>query len=245
MLIAIRMGVSAVNASGLSPETLKYKVVYKWGLVHKQAGTATFTLKRTGSHMSATMTARSDPWADKFYKVRDTLTTSFAVGNCLPTKYVRIAHEGGRNSHDEVTFSRSGSTSTGQCLRIRSGKGEKGISRTETTVSATGDAIDLLTSFYYLRCLDFGNLTKGKTQTINIFSGKRKELLTITYQGEEQLKVDKKTYSTHKVTFTFTSGGKKNTSDPIEAWLSTEPGHIPIKLVGELKIGKVQCIYIP
>ena len=50
------------------PETLNYKVMYKWGLINKQAGHASLALTHDSRHYHAQLTAASEPWADKFSK---------------------------------------------------------------------------------------------------------------------------------------------------------------------------------
>ncbi|MDE6783388.1 MAG: DUF3108 domain-containing protein [Paramuribaculum sp.] len=235
----------SVSAQSLSPETLDYKINYKWGLIHKQAGTARFVLSRPNvSTFDARLYARTQPWADVLYKVRDTLTTTFSSSTFMPEVYHRIAHEDGSYAHDILKFSRSGNTSSAVCRRIRRGKKDTSNTETSISLSATGPTVDLLSSFYYIRTLPYSTLKPGYKQIVNIFSGKRKELLAITYLGKEDLKMDKITQPVYHIRFTFTSEGKKETSRPIDAWLSTSPGHVPLKLVGELKIGKVQCFLI-
>lgn len=227
-----------------TPETLNYKVIYKWGLVQKQAGRATFTVNQRGQNCHAKLAARSEPWADHFYRIRDTLITVFDAETRLPSSYQRIAHEDGSFAHDILSFTKAGNRTHAKCTRIRRGKKETQNRSTEINLQAEGDAVDLLSSFYYLRGLKFHGMKAGDTKTISIFSGKRKETLTITYGGFESLKIDKRKYYTYKVTFRFTSEGRKKTSEPIEAWIATDT-RIPVKLVGQLKIGKIQCIYQP
>lgn len=225
-------------------EQLSYKITYRWGLVNKTAGRATFILRNNSSkQFTAKMYAQTEPWADHFYKVRDTLISTFDTTTGLPILYKRIAHEGGSYAFDQVTFTQNGDTSSAKCIRLRRGKSDKQVSHYETSLSAQGDAVDLLSSFYYLRNLKFLDMKKGETKVLNIFSGKRKEILKITYNGPESLKIDDKKISTFLVTFTFTSDSGKTTSKPIKAWLSLTNPHIPMKLVGELKIGRVECIY--
>lgn len=245
--ITIGLMLCALNAKAISlgNETLKYKVIYKWGLVHKQAGTARLLLHRSGNYYSATAFARSDPWADGIYRLRDTLRTTMRYPDFAPIKYEYIAHEDGKYSHDIVTFSHSGNTVTGNCSRTRKPKGETKATTKKITLQANGMTVDMLSSFYFLRTLDFERMQPGAKKSINIFSGKRKELLTFTYSGVEKLKINGKQHTTYKVTFTFTSDGKKQTSDPIQAWVSTAANRIPLKLVGKLKIGQVQCLYVP
>lgn len=236
------IGVQAATTVG---EQLNYKVVYRWGLVNKQAGRATFIISQNeDGSVTASMYARTEPWADHFYTVRDTLISTFNPITCLPESYQRIAHEGDRYADDKVTFSRSGSVTSANCVRLRRKKGDKETDRSETSLSANGEAVDLLSSFYYLRNLDFSNMQVGSTKTLFIFSGKKKEILKIIYNGLEEVKIDGKKHKSHIVTFTFTSDQGKTTSKPIKAWLSLSADHIPLKLVGELPIGRVECIFI-
>lgn len=225
-------------------ERLNYKVVYRWGLVNKQAGRATFILSRgSGGNVTASMYARTEPWADHFFMVRDTLVSTFNPSSCLPVSYQRIAHEGDRYANDKVTFSRSGANTSAKCVRLRKKKDDKSTDRSESSLTANGDAVDLLSSFYYLRNLNFNQMKKGSVKQLYIFSGKKKEILKITYNGQEEIKIDGKKQNTHFVTFTFTSDQGRTTSKPIKAWLSISADPIPMKLVGELSIGRVECIF--
>ncbi len=237
--------VCLLDSTVLPAETLTYKVVYRWGIVNKQAGLATFVRKDGTDGISrAAMYARTEPWADRFYKVRDTLLTEFNTSTLLPYNYTRIAHEGGSYANDRVVFSRDNGTTSAVCTRLRRGKKDKEIKQTEVSLSATGDAVDLLSSFYYLRGLDFSKMDHNTPRIVNIFSGKRKEILKITYHGLETTKINKAEIKCHKVTFTFTSKNGKTTSSPIKAWLSTDKDRIPLKIEGELKIGKIQCFLL-
>ncbi len=190
------------------------------------------------------MFARTEPWADRIYRVRDTLMTSFRYGALSPIEYHRIAHEGKRYAHDIISFYSQNDVVSANCVRHRKGKKDKAVNTSEIKLSAQGRTVDLLSSFYFIRSMEFKNLKKGEVIMLNIFSGKRKELLTIIFDGVETIKLNKKKIETYKVKFTFTSESKKQTSDPIIAWLSKEDGHIPLKLVGKLPIGQVQCIFV-
>ncbi len=224
-------------------ESLNYKVMFKWGLVHKQAGRATLTIADNGTKYVAKLTARSESWADKFYSVRDTLISFIGKTDMLPHKYERIAYEGGSFAHDIVTFSRNGNIFTGDTERYRRKKNAKEIVKSTGSLTAEGHTVDLLSVFYYLRAIDFNSITPGYSKTINIFSGKKKELLNIKYHGEETLSLNGKKYNTYRISFTFTTDGSKKSSDDIYTWISVENSHIPLKLEGKLNGGKIQCLY--
>lgn len=229
-------------AAVFSNETLKYKVEYKWGLVNKTAGFVDISLRDTGSRYAAKLTAKTAKWADDMYMVRDTLSCEIIKAGFQPVYYDKRSHEGGDDKHDHVKYTHSGNTVVGDCTRKKWKKGK--LQRDETRrIEAQGVTVDMLSAFYYMRGLPYETFADGHKTVVNVFSGKRKEILTITYHGKETVKYDKKSYNTYHITFTFTSDGKKKTSDDMEAWIDTGTGRIPVKLEGKLPVGKVRCYY--
>ncbi len=241
ILITITALFLALGASAQSfePETLHYKVMFKWGLINKQAGTVSIRLDRdatTGGYRSR-LTAASAPWADKFYCVRDTLQCRMSL-DLKPSLYEKNSHEGKEDKVDRVVYSRQGHRVTAQCTRKKWKDGKLTVDE-RRDLAAEGTTVDMLTAFYYMRDLPFTSWKPGHVLTINIFSGKRKELLTIKYLGIEKVN-DQDCYH---ISFIFTSDGKTRTSDDMEAWISTAPGRIPLKLEGKLPVGKVKCYF--
>lgn len=102
--------------------------------------------------------------------------------------------------------------------------------------------VDMLSSFFYLRTLDFPNMKKGETVTVNIFSGSKKEKLTITYKGQQKVEVNGVKLPAYYINFTFTRRGKVS-SDPIAGWISADDRRIPVKVEGQLPVGKVRALY--
>ena len=234
-------------ASGSKPtfpdETLSYKVMFKWGLVNKQAGTVDITLRSEGDRYCSILTARTDPWADHFYRVRDTLTSEMLRPSLTPVIYNKISHEDNEDKHDVVRFSpTTKGTTKGYCTR-KVVKNKKLIRDEKLELEAMGTTVDMLSSFYFMRTLDFSKMKKGQVITINIFSGKRKELLTIKYMGTDKVDYDNRSYKAYHVSFIFTSDGKKKTSDDMDAWITADSKRIPVKLEGKLPVGRVRCFY--
>ena len=239
MLVA--MLTQSITAQTFNDETVHYKVMYKWGLVNKQAGTATLTITNKGDNYITKLTARSDPWADKFYTVRDTLNGIIKKAGFLPMFYEKKAHEGGEFKHDIVKYSRSGNKVLGYCTRIKRDEDEAKGTKKEHIISTTGTTVDMLSVYYYMRALNYDGMKKNQVMKLTIFSGKRKELLTIKYHGTEKVAYDNKSYNCYHISFTFTSDGGKKTSDDMDAWITTDSKRIPVKLEGVLPVGKVQC----
>ncbi len=247
LTFAVACAISALSimAVQLTDESLNYRVMFKWGLINKHAGDATLSLKTSGDTYRTRMTARSASWADKFYTLRDTLSGVIRRDGFKPLRYENISHEGGDYKHDIVTYdySTAGAVKASAIHNWRKKK-ETAVSRKDQTFEATGTAMDMLSVFYYMRSLDFYKMKVNDTKKIYIFSGKRKELLTIKYAGTQRIDVDDKAYSCYHITFTFTSDGGKKTSDDMDAWISVDTRRIPIKLEGKLPVGKVHCLYV-
>ena len=232
-----------VSASSFQNETLKYVVSYKWGFINKDAGDATLSLRKNGDNYDVMLSAKTKPWADKVYQVRDTLKASMRIKDLSPISYSKITHEKGKYSRDDIYYTVEGETTIGKTTKTREKKGETVV--TTDTLSATGPVFDMLSVFYYLRQLDYSQLNKNKAFTATVFSGSSKETIKIKSLGIEKIKLkDNSEREAYHIKFNFTSDGGKKSSDDIDTWISTDAAHIPLYIVGKLPIGEVRASYI-
>ena len=224
-------------------ENLRYVISYKWGLIHKDAGEASLSLRRNGDIYNLMLTAKSKPWADKFYQVRDTLKGTLRVSDLKPLSYTKITHERNEHKRDEIRYSFSGNNTTGHARRIRNDKGTQTV--TDNTFTASGPVYDMLSVFYYLRTLDYSQLAKNKVYTATIFSGRKKETIKIRNVGVEKIKLrDKSEKEAYHIRFNFTQDGSSKSSEDMDTWITTDPAHIPIYFVGKLPVGEVRAYFI-
>lgn len=246
LAIFLAAGIALCGHANVSNgESINYRVMYKWGLVNKQAGRVNLSTRRSGAGtVKAKLTARSEKWADAFYSVRDTLLGRMNIVTMEPSYYEKITHEGGEYKRDLINYTRKGNHVSATCKRWKQKSKKKPLTESEIKLEAEGLTLDMLSSFYYMRSLDYAAMKPGDKKELTVFSGKRKERLTITYHGRENVKIDKEEYPAYKISFSFTGEGGKKTSDDMEAWISTAPDKIPLKLEGKLPVGKVQCFYM-
>lgn len=224
-------------------ETLTYDVMYKWGLINKKAGSVAIRTTLNGDRFHAHLAGATAPWADHFYRVRDTLIGEIDTRTFLPLRYEKMAHEDGDYTHDEVKFTRVGKGTKGAAIHRRKRKKDTEMSFASKELEADGVALDMLSSFYYMRQLDYASMHKGQTVRVNVFSGRKKEWLTIHYQGLETIKIGKERRQTYHITFTFTTDAGKVSSDNMDAWISMGAEKIPLLMEGKLPVGKVRCFY--
>jgi hypothetical protein len=236
MLAFAVVGAQEAPARSYTTETLNYQIVYHWGIIWKHAGNAQLSIQRSGAGYYAQLIGKTRSWADNIYPVRDTLKC-YMTGDFLPTRYEKITHEKNYFAHDVVSFTRGSGKTSAQCTRTRRGKPTQHVS-----LSSPGNAYDMVSVFYMLRNLDFNNLVRNRSYSTVIFSGKRKETVTIQYRGVETIKLrNKSKHQAHKVTFHFTQDGRKKSSDDLSAWLSIDASRVPLLLVGKLPVGEVKC----
>lgn len=239
---AVAIGVRAQVNDG---ESINYRVMYKWGLVNKQAGRVNLSTHRTDARtINATLTARTEKWADAFYTVRDTLLGSMNIATMEPSYYEKITHEGGEYKRDLINYTRKGNHVTANCQRWKQKSKKKPVTKSEITLEADGLTLDMLSAFYYMRSLNYAKMSPGDKKELTVFSGRRKETLAITYLGSETVEINDDTFPAYKISFTFTGEGGKKTSDDMWAWISSDTNRIPVKLEGKLPVGKVQCFYV-
>lgn len=240
--LLISLSVSAGRVAPLQDETLTYDVIYKWGFINKVAGYATMSLRTEGDYYRAAVYARNAPWANSIYKLRDTLYTTMTRQGLYPVEYTYIAHEAGRYKKDVLTFTHQGDTFKALARRYKQPKGGGPITETTKELEGKGMTVDMLSSFFYLRTLDFDNMKVGHSESVNIFSGSKKELLKMTYKGRKTIELEGKKLEAYYINFTFTRKGVES-SAPIEGWISVDPQRIPLKVEGRLTVGKVRALY--
>lgn len=241
-LIAIVPNAGASNPVSLLDETLTYDVIYKWGFINKVAGYATMSLRNDGNLYRASVFAENAPWANSIYMLRDTLYTTMTKEGYYPVSYTYIAHENGKYKKDVLTFHRDGNTFTADAVRYKRKVEGEPLTSSTIHLEAQGMTVDMLSSFFYLRTLDFPNMKKGQSVTVNIFSGSKKEKLKITYMGTQNVSLNGRSFPSYYINFTFTRRGVES-SAPISGWISTDGQRIPLKVEGKLPVGKVRALY--
>lgn len=241
-LIAIVPNAGASNPVSLLDETLTYDVIYKWGFINKVAGYATMSLRNDGNLYRASVFAENAPWANSIYMLRDTLYTTMTKEGYYPVSYTYIAHENGKYKKDVLTFHRDGNTFTADAVRYKRKIEGEPLTSSTIHLEAQGMTVDMLSSFFYLRTLDFPNMKKGQSVTVNIFSGSKKEKLKITYMGTQNVSLNGRSFPSYYINFTFTRRGVES-SAPISGWISTDGQRIPLKVEGKLPVGKVRALY--
>ena len=87
-------------------------------------------------------------------------------------------------------------------------------------------------------------MRESTVYTSTIFSGRKKEIVSVRLVGLESIKLrDKSVHKAFHVKFTFTQDGSTKSSDDIDTWISADNRRIPLMLRGKLPVGEVRVYY--
>ena len=235
--------VAGLSVSANNTEKLNYVVTYKWGLIQKDAGDVEITKKEKGDKYELKLIAKTKPWADKIYKLRDTLVSITEKEHYKPLQYTYIAHEKNKYRKDDIKFTYSGNHVKGQAEKYKENKkGE--VIHSSNTLEGSLPTYDMLSVYFFLRDIDYASLKPGESVKATIFSGSKEEFLDVRCEGKETVELrDKSVHEAWHILFKFTQKGGTKSSDDINCWISTSPPHIPLLIIGNLPIGQVRVNY--
>lgn len=226
-------------------ESLPYDVIYQWGFIWKRAATATLRLTPVVENgvpcYRAQMDARTLAFADRLFRVRDTLVSVMQQKELRPLYYAKIADEDKTYRKDEVKYRYQPGVSgcVGDIVLYR----PKRNAVEHYTVASPKETYDMLSVFYYLRTIDFLSAPMHKRFNLNIFSGSHIEYLSIEYMGRTILKLGNKEFPSFRVKLHFSTDNGENESDNITAWISDDGRKIPLQVEGKLAIGALKAVY--
>lgn len=221
-------------------ENLNYEIVYHWGMIWKTAATANLSANSHGGNYHIKLVARTTSFADKFYKVRDTLCSVVDKNGFRPLSYMKNTNEGDWQGQDVIKYSYKNEQTIANTTLYRKGKDP-----VKKVFNAETQAYDFLTIFYAIRSLNYEEMPKNKTYMTYVISGKRKERLYIRMDGKEFVKMrDGKKKEAWKLIFNFTDGSNTKSSDDIYLWVTCDGNHEPLLLLGKIKIGEIRCYLV-
>lgn len=191
-------GIYAANDSGYATRMAILRCHIPTGISLEEGATATLQLTEYPDKYTSVLKARTLPFADNIFKVRDTLAIRMQRNKeLLPIYYAKLADENGTYRKDEVNYTYDGNSTTGN---IRLYRPKRNVIE-DYTLTEPGIVYDMLSIFYVIRTFDFRAMEMYQIYNTKIFSGKNLEHLEIEYLGQEILKQNKKEYSTYKLRF--------------------------------------------
>lgn len=109
------------------------------------------------------------------------------------------------------------------------------------TYDLDSNAFGMMSSYLYLRNLNFHHLKIEDSVMMNVFFGKKHYDFGLEYAGQEEIKTEYGRIMTHKmyVLFPVTTTFPKARS--VIVWTTIDKNQLPLKVEAHLKFGKVVC----
>lgn len=226
------------NTAFKSGEILTYNLYFNWKFIWIKAGNAslsTITTRYNGSNCyRSSLTCRTNARADKFYTIRDNITT-FCTGNLVPQFYRKNTHEGDRRNVDEVTYKWHSANKCDMKLHRRKNDGSDHYKNV-----SMGNSFDMLSLFLRARSWKFDNWKKGHRVAFHMVSGKEVNPAYVQYHGKENVSADNgKSYRCLKISYYENEG--KGYKKIATFYITDDMNRIPILIDLNLRFGSAKA----
>ncbi len=228
---------SIENDAFKAGEEIVYKIYYNWNFVWISAGEVTFKVYDRGDVFHIAARGRTYSSYEWFFKVRDNYDSYVSKENLLPRVSIRDVHEGNYKRYDKVTFNQNANTAV-------SLRGKTKEDAEPEAFSVDGCMHDVLSIVYYMRNLDFDNMSKGDEVPVKIFLDRETYPLSVKYKGTEG---DTKIkgmgrFQTHKFTPQLIAGEVFKEGDEMSVYISNDKNKIPLLIESPVSVGSVKVV---
>lgn len=220
-------------------EVLTLSVMYKWGAINTEVGTARLqadSLQYEGvPAFKLGCKAWTAPFFDSFYKIREDLQTWVRAGDLRPMRFTRSTFEGGYEASNDFHFN-----------------WEEGFIEADVTFEnkppqklqiplKQGD-YDLISLLYHIRRLDESAFQKGVTTKVRFAIDDNVFDVYIKAQGKENIKIRKlRRLNAWHLSCSVVQGALFDGDENLHLWLSADENRIPVAAKVPLKMGAVQA----
>lgn len=212
-------------------EFLKYRIHY--GVLN--AGFVTVELKSASDKPDSLLHTVGKGWTAGMvgflFPVEDIYESYFDETTVKPVHFIRKIDEGGYTQNKEIHFD----FDDHQAKVINHKK------ETEDSYSIENDVQDMLSSFYYIRKIDFSELKENDTIRINMFFDEKMNQIDLKILGRETIKTKFGKIKTIKVMPYVQEGRVFKDEENVIFWISDDENKIPVKIKASILVGSVKA----
>lgn len=216
-------------------ERIQYGIQFKWGAVNTEVARADVSLSETVCRgvpaYLLEMSARTAPFFDVFYRVRENFKSWFSVDGQRPLQCSRDTQEGSYTAWNRYDYD-----------------WEKKVIHADVNFNGRGDehyeipldreVYDLPTLLYRFRTVDVSALKPGQRFPMRFAIDEAVTELTLTYVGREVKPIRNfgKMKTLH-FSCTVVGGAIFEGSKPVDIWLSDDRNLLPVAFMAPLRVG--------
>ena len=247
-LLAFCLSVIPVRAEELplyDGERVSYDLYFKWGVLMPRAGTAYFDMRTaTWEGKNAwhyRLLFHTTGMIDRFFPMRDTLNTYLDGADARVLFSSKRTDEGDYYLIDDLRFryDKPGEVAA-HSLRTHWEQ-----VKVDTTLTAEGLAFDMLGGAFYLRSLDWEQMTLGQVYPFCIFIGRDVVKAQFRYTGQQVVARGDLRYRTRHFYIDIFDEAFTQAKEAAEVWMGDDENHLPIRVRAKLKIGAAEAYLLP
>ena len=209
--------ISAFNVG----EILTYQIRY--GIV--VGGTTTLSLTeeiyKRKMVFHALAVGQTTGLANTIYGVKDIYESWFDKKTNLPYKQVRSIKEGSYTQYNEVTYNRTKNTVESNLT------GEHKVPE---------KILDLASTLYYIRRVDFSNVKKGNVIIMNMYFSDAIFPFHLKYRGKETIKTEFGRIRCHKISPVVEPGRIFKSKDDLTIWFTDDESCLPVLVRMDIRV---------
>jgi hypothetical protein len=226
--LSVHTTAKAINEAFAVGEYLQYRIHY--GFI--DAGEAELRVhsivnKQGRSAYKVSGVGKSVGMFKWFMDVRDYYETYIDTNQIIPLEFVRDVKEGSYTKKEHSIFDPINNT-------VYPKKNPEDTMRVRVGVQ------DLLSAFYYARCLDFSNLTYGDEFPVEVYLDRETFPMNLKYVGEELVKTKLGTFSCLMFKPMVQEGRVFREEEGMTIWVSNDKNRMPIRVETELFVGSLR-----
>ncbi|AOW21971.1 hypothetical protein LPB138_01770 [Urechidicola croceus] len=171
---------------------------------------------------------------DSYFRVRDLYESYVNPETLVPALFNRKIEEGTYKKELKYLFKRRSRTAV-------STMNKKGYKDYKVNVPIDYNTMDIVSSIYKVRTLDFENFGIGQTTSLDFVLDSKVQTLTVKYLGQENINVaNNGSKSCHKLSIGF--GGKEleNVKGGKYIWITADEDRLPALIKADIPLGAVQ-----
>lgn len=215
------------NQAFVQGEKLTYQIKYGFAV----GGITTLTLSDSvynGKRVFHALAVRQTTGlANTIYGVEDIYESWFDKKTNLPLKSIRDIKEGHYKHYNEVTYNRKNNTVNSKL---------SGIHKVPEKI------LDLSSTFYYLRRVDFSKVNKDDTVFVNMYFSDEIFPFHLVFNGKETIQTKFGKISCYKLSPIVEVGRMFKTSNDLTIWLTNDDNCVPVLVRMDIRI--VGAVYL-
>jgi hypothetical protein len=182
------------------------------------------------------VTARSTPFIETFYKVKDTTETYIDMEYGFSWKFVKRTREGGYYRDLDVEYDHLNQQAYIKEIRYKDEKATIIQKKKEYSVEIEPFVHDILSSFYFVRTR---KIEPGRTLFVKNNSRKKNYLLDVLVNPLQKLKIGLGTFKAIQLYPKIKGESIFNQKGAMKIWVTNDERHLPLKMQSKVKIGSV------